>query len=407
MSHTRRLPLLTVFLLAAMLGACAPTAPPAQPTAPAAPPTAAPTTAPATTAAPAAAPTSPPAVPTLAPTAAPKPAAATPGARPVNEQAVADFYRGKTLRLIVGFGAGGGYDTYSRVIARYVGNYIPGTPTVIVENLVGAGGLVAATQVANALPKDGTVVGNFAINSVFEGIVNGQALDFDPSALHYLSMPSVDDIICLSTRASGFTSLEQTLGPNSRQMVIGSTGAVPTEVQVLRAALGANMREVTGYNGTAAVRLAMDQKEVDGQCQISWQSVATTAMDRIQSGDFVVMGQVVGDKLNKALPPTTPLAWQLAKTDETRQLLLYGMTLPRQFQRQYVMATAVPTDRVQAMRNAFDRVLQDKDLLAEAQKAQLDIAPRTGEEAEQYVQQLVNMPADVRAKLKELAAQKS
>lgn len=326
-------------------------------------------------------------------------------ARTFNESSVANFYRGKTVRVIVGYGAGGGYDTYSRVIGRYLGKYIPGEPTVIVENMPGAGGLLAATSVANTLPKDGTAIANFAITGVFDGLVSGQKTDFDPATMNYLNMPSIDDISCVVTRRSGITSFQEVLGPHSKQMIAGSSSGAPDEAGILAATLGANIRRIAGYNGTAAIRLAMDQGEVDGQCQWSWQSISSTALDRIQSGDYVVIAQVVGDQLNKAYPPTMPLASSLAQTEEARQLLLYGMTLPRQYQREYAVAAEVPMDRVQALRTAFDRALTDPDLLADAQRSNLDIGPISGEAAGQRVKELIAMPDNVRSKLKEIAAQ--
>ncbi len=335
--------------------------------------------------------------PTAAPAAVP---AASPAAAKVDTKAVEDFYRGKTVRIIVGASAGGGYDTYSRAIARHLGKYIPGNPSVIVDNMPGAGFLLAANHVYNVAPKDGTVIGNISVGVAVQQLMGTPQVQFDATKFSYLGVPTTDNDLCVASKASGLKSLAETLGPNGKQFIAGgdSPGS-PTddEVNILRMALDANIKLVSGYAGTSKIRLAVDQGEVHGLCGWSWESLKTSSLDRVQSGDYVIISQN-NEKAHKDLP-NVPVAYDLAKTDEGRKLIHFGITLTGRVQREYVTPPGVPAERVEALRRAFEQTMLDKEFLADADKAKLNIDPVSGDEAQKLVHELMSMPEDVKAKL--------
>ena len=277
------------------------------------------------------------------------------------DRAAADFYRGKTLRLVVGYDAGGGYDTYSRVIARYLGKHVPGNPNVIVENRPGAGGLVATNYLANAAPKDGTVLLNVGASSMLKQLAGDRGVEYDAARFQYLGAPFSDHNILIVRKSSGFTRLDEALGAGSRQMVLGgiSPGS-PQDVGavLVRDVLGANVKLVSGYGGTSKIRLALDQGEIDGFFN-AWESTRATNRAEIDSGDWVVLAQVT----ERPLPdfPAVPTLLQLARTDEQRQVIRMASIAPLEFARPYLVAAGVPDGRVVALRTAFDQTMADPE----------------------------------------------
>jgi tripartite-type tricarboxylate transporter receptor subunit TctC len=367
---------------ALLLAACAPAAP-------------APTTAPATK------PTEAPAVasPALAATHAAKPAASPPDAD-FDERAVAEFYSGKTVNIIVGQAAGGGYDTISRLLARQLGKHVPGNPTVIVTNMPGAGSLLAANHAYNSAPRDGTTLVNFTLTTVTQQIVGSPAVEFDATKFFYLGVPVRDTSICVASGASGLHNLRDTIGPGARQFVVGGSGpgsSLEDQPKVLREALGANFRIVSGYGGTSDVRLAMERGEVEGMCGWSWESLKTTSLEKFHSGEFVVLAQIVDEKHPDI--PNVPLARDIAQTDEARMLLRYGITLVSERQRAYALPPGVAEDRVQALRAAFARTVADPQFLDDATRSNLEVNAISEEETQRLVEELVAIPPNVKARL--------
>jgi tripartite-type tricarboxylate transporter receptor subunit TctC len=357
------------------------------------------------------APTTAPAAPTAAqaaPTAAAKPTAAAAAPASFNEQAVADFYRGKTIRYIVGYGAGGGYDTYARLVARYVSKYIPGNPTVVVENLPGAGSKLAFSQIANSLPKDGTVIGFGDGGLSVTYLLNPADFDFDPAKLNYLGSPSVFEYILFITRAAsertGVKKFEDTLGPNGKQLILGvtSTGLDYTTQMLMKEILGANIKIVPGYAGSAAIRLAMDSGELDGYTN-GWDSIHATNDEDIVSGNWLLLTRLTEKPISampQPLQASLPGWLDYAKNDEDRQILRLGGIQPQVVGRATFMAPGVPDERVAAIRAALLKVIGDADLKAEADKAKLELNPISGEQLQAAIQQLLAMPEASKARLK-------
>jgi tripartite-type tricarboxylate transporter receptor subunit TctC len=210
------------------------------------------------------------------------------------------------------------------------------------------------------------------------------------------------------TKQSGITSLAEVMNPGGKQLIVGGNapGSATWDVATrLRSALDLNLKLVAGYDGTAKVRLAMDQGEVDGICGWGYESVMATARDRIESGEYLVIAQVTEAPLPGL--EKAPVALQLAKTEEARQLIRLGIMVPSQVLRPFLVAPEVPADRVQALRQAFDTTMKDKEFLADAEKAKLELAPISGQEVEKLIRDLAAMPDPLKVKLKQIVEQAS
>ena len=317
-----------------------------------------------------------------------------------DEKAVADFYRGKTVRIIVGFSAGGGYDQYSRLIARHMSKHIPGNPAVIVENMTGAGSIIAANHVFNAAPKDGTLIGNISGPIVLEQLFGSPAVQFDMAKFRYLAVPVSETYLMIVTRKTGITKFDEVIGPKSKQVTFGAIpGSTVEHAPVLaRDILGANLKVVSGYKGTADVRLALDSGEVDGFFN-TWTSSKITSFDKFKKGDWVVLAQLSDKPIKDLIIPNVPTISQIAKTDEQRLIMKYGTSTPNAFGKVYVLPPGTPNDRAAALENAFAKVFADKDLMADANKGKLEIDPMLGEEIHKLVQEFLGMSPDLKGKL--------
>jgi len=327
------------------------------------------------------------------------PAAQAPAQAPAAQPAARPFYEGKTIRFNVGLAAGGGYDTYTRTIARHFGKYVPGNPGTVVENMVGASGLLAANNVYRIAPQDGTVIHNYVGGLTTQELLKAPGIEFESTRWQWLGVPTPDTFVCVVRKETGLTSLLDARG-RARELIIGgiapggSTDDVP---KILRAALDLNLKVISGYDGTSKVRLAMEGGEVDGACY-AWESWKATSADRIAAGDFVVVGQAA----EKPLPdlPSVPLFLDMASNEESRQLILNGVVARSRMERPYLVGPGVPADRVQVLREAFAQTLRDPEFLEEAKKAKLDIDLVPPEEVERRVRDLFALPEPVKARFR-------
>lgn len=309
------------------------------------------------------------------------------------------FYKGKTVRIIVGASAGGGLDTYARAIARHLGKHIPGNPVVIVENMTGAGGLVAASQLYRVAKPDGLTVGHF-LGSLLLGQAVGQpGIEFDARKFEFIGAAIKEDVVCALTKASGITTIAQWMAAKT-PVKIGAVapGAPPDNTaRILKAALGLPIQIVSGYKGTAEIRLAAESGEVAGGCW-AWDSMRVTWRKALDAGEVVVVLQVTA----KGFPdlPGVPLAINLARTDEARRLIQVGAHDSSAYTRPFVLPPAVPLERVQILRKAFQATLEDKALADEAEKARLTLDPVTGEELHKMITDLFTLDPAMLARLK-------
>ena len=313
-----------------------------------------------------------------------------------------EFYKGKTVRILVGYGAGGGFDTYSRTVARHLGRHIPGAPTVIVENMPGAGGLITANHLYKVARPDGLTIGHF-IGSLLMGQVLGQkGIEFDARKFEYIGSPARAYSACAFTRASGITSLEQWMAAKTPPKLGGvAVGAsVPDNaIKVLKAALGLPAQLVSGYKGTADIRLAAEGGELAGSCW-GWTSIRSTWQKALAAGEAAVILQL--SPSSHADLSGIPLAITLAKTDEARKMVQVAIHDDAALVYQYALSPGTPKDRVQALRKGLLDTLKDPQFLAEARKAKLEVDPVPGEEIERSVAALFSLDPAMVAKLKEV-----
>jgi tripartite-type tricarboxylate transporter receptor subunit TctC len=321
---------------------------------------------------------------------------------PVIATAAAPFYESKAIRIIVGFSAGGGYDTYARVLSRHMGKYIPGNPAIIVENMTGAGSLIAANYLYKIAKPDGLTIGHFNGGLIFNQVMSQPGVEFDGRKFIYLGAATTEESVCALTKASGITSIEKWMA-SKKPVKLGTTapGAFGTDnvVKIIEAVLGLPTKIISGYKGTADLRLAAESGEIDGTAW-GWSSMKVTWRKALETGDVIALLQAVP----KPLPdlPKVPLAISLAKTEEARQLIEVGMHSPSIMTRPLTLPPGTPKERVQILVKALQETLKDKEFLAETEKAKLDLNPVTGEELEKVVAGFLKTDSAMVAKMKEI-----
>jgi tripartite-type tricarboxylate transporter receptor subunit TctC len=314
------------------------------------------------------------------------------GAPASAQDAVAQFFRGKQITMIVGSSAGGGYDIYARLLGRHLSKHVPGNPGIVVTNMAGAASNAAAAHIYNVAPKDGTVIGALQTAAVLDPMFGDPArMKHDASKFIYLGSADIDYYICISRTDAAVKSYKDLL---SQELIIGasqpgtSTRDFPA---LLNSMTGAKIRLVSGYPGTREITLAIEKGEVQGLCGFSWSSLQAQRPDWLKSGFIRVLVQE-HDKGHGALNKMgVPLAVDFAKSPENRKImeLIYSSET---FGRPYMMPPGVPADRVAALRKAFLEALRDKDLLADAEKIGLEIDPISGEALQALAEKIYATP---------------
>jgi tripartite-type tricarboxylate transporter receptor subunit TctC len=307
-------------------------------------------------------------------------------------EGVADFYRGKTVEVYVGYSTGGGYDIYARMLARHMGRFIPGNPTLVPKNMEGAGSLRLANWLANAAPKDGTAFGTIGRGTAFDPVLGQPGAQFRATDFNWIGSMNNEVSVCVSWETSGVATFDDLL---SKELLVGAVSNNDDTGQfarVMNTVLGTKLKIVAGYPGGNDVVLAMERGEVKGRCGWSWSSVLAAHMSWWKDKKVNILVQLA---LNKHPDlPDVPLVTDLAKTDAQRQML--RMIFARQVMgRPFVAPPGVPADRVAALRKAFMDTMADKDFLADSEKARLEIAPVTGEKVDALVKEIYATPAEV------------
>ncbi|HXG50617.1 MAG TPA: tripartite tricarboxylate transporter substrate-binding protein [candidate division Zixibacteria bacterium] len=311
------------------------------------------------------------------------------------------FYKGKTIRLVVGLAAGGGYDLYSRVIARHMGRHIPGTPTMVVENMTGAGSIIAANYMYKAAKPDGLTIGHILGGLFLQQLLENPAIEFDARKFEYIGVPAQDHFLIGLSRAAGIASFESWMA--SRKPVklggVAPGGATDDIPKVLGAAIGLPVKIVTGYKGTGPIRLAFDAGEVDGVCN-AWESFKSTWREQLESGTVVMILQAA----TRSHPelPHLPVAADFARTEEARKLIRVVTRIHGPSTRPYFLPPGTPAERVHMLRRAYMDTMRDPEFLADARKAKLDINPDDGAGLERNVREIFELPGSLVARLKEI-----
>jgi tripartite-type tricarboxylate transporter receptor subunit TctC len=320
-------------------------------------------------------------------------------AMPTPVLAQADFFKGKSVELIISTGAGAGHDNNARMVARFLGNHIPGNPTIVPKNMPGAGHIRAASYVFSQAPKDGTTIGTFIPIFVMAQILGrGKGVKFNPAQFEWLASTSSSNSTFYSWHTAGVKTMQDAM---KKQITMGGTGVGSYTViypTVANSVLGTKFKLVMGYKSTNDISIALERGEVQGRAGNNFNSLKVENGDWLKEGKINLMAQVGLERDPEF--PKVPLLTDLAKTDEARQLLQFFST-DVALGRPFVTAPGVPADRVAILRKAFDAMMKDPAYLAEMQKTGLGIQPVAGARLQTIVRDFMNTPPSIVAKAKE------
>jgi tripartite-type tricarboxylate transporter receptor subunit TctC len=307
------------------------------------------------------------------------------------QDSVANFYRGKQIRFVVGSAVGGAYDLYARAIARQIVHHIPGNPIVIVQNQPAAGGMVMTNQLANQGPKDGTAIG-VPLNGVVTAPMLQTGAQYDPSKLIWLGSTNREAYVGFvwhTVPVTGIADMTKTPVAVGTTTVGATMGDFPL---LLNDLFGYKFKVVRGYQGTPQINLAIERGEIEGNAGVGWASVKTLTQNWIDEKKIKILVQYNAEPYPEL--PGVPLVMSLAKTETDRQAMrfLFART---EYARPYFLPPDVPADRVAALRRAFDMTMKDPAYLAETAKLQLEVLPMTGEAVQALVADVVKTPPEI------------
>jgi tripartite-type tricarboxylate transporter receptor subunit TctC len=312
------------------------------------------------------------------------------GGLAAHAQSPADFYKGKTVNVIVGFSPGGGYDQYARVLARHMGNHIPGNPVLVVQNAPGAGSLTAVRRIEGNLPKDGSAIVTFNPALITESVTEPAKTNFKFTDVAFIGSVTRDFRVCFMWHATGVKTWEEAM--NRKEVIFGSTargtGAYVNQA-ILRNVFGMRVRQILGYPGSAEQRLGIERGELEGDCG-SWSSIPEEWVRDKKINTFVSFSPLK----TPDMPQDIPFIGNIAKTQEQKSVLEI-LTAAGELGRPFIVSNSVPADRLAALRTAFDATMKDKEFLAESAKQNLPVYPIGGVEAADIVKRIYAFPQDL------------
>ena len=327
------------------------------------------------------------------------------GATARAQDSVEAFYKGKQINVVIGSSVGGGYDTYARLLARHFGNHVPGNPAIVAQNMSGAGSNRAAGFIYAVAPKDGTAIGAIFPGAILQPLIGDVHVQHDPSKFVYLGSANSDLYVCFVRADAPVKSFADVF---SRELIVGASneGGTTRDLPTLfNNVLGSKFRIVTGYAGSREMTLALERNEVQGVCGIGWTGITTLHPDWFARGTIKVLAQL-GIKHHPELDRMgVPAAIDFAKTPEDRQVMELVLSQAI-FGRPYVLPPDVPPERAAALRKAFVETLQDKNLLAEAQKMKLDLDPLSGEDLQKVIRRIYAAPVHIVERARQALAAK-
>lgn len=304
---------------------------------------------------------------------------------------VEEFYKGKVVNVIIAFSAGGGYDLYARLLARHIGKYIPGNPTVVPQNMPGAGTLKAAQYLFSVAPKDGTYIGTFSRSLPLSPLFGLPGASFDPRKFVWLGSITHDTILCVSWHASEFKTFNDTLNKEYRIGGEGRSSDPDLYAVLIRTVLGAKAKLITGFPGSADIALAMERGELDGLCGISYSTLKSRYPGWLADKQVNILLQ--GGMERDPELPDTPMLIDFAKTDEQRRIIELYLA-PQAIARPFVAPPGIPEARARALQEAFAKTMQDKEFLAEAEKLHMDVNPVGSDKIMQILKSIYETPKD-------------
>jgi tripartite-type tricarboxylate transporter receptor subunit TctC len=319
------------------------------------------------------------------------------GASAARADAIEDFYKGKTITIITSTGVGGPFDLTARALAKHMGRYIPGSPSMIVRNMPGGGHVLATNYMAQQAEKDGTVIATVNNSVPLHQVLGGQGVRFDARRFYWLGSTGTSNLMTVTWHTSGFKTIDDVM---KRELVIGATGTgsgtfiYPNAMNIV---LGTKFKIVMGYRSTAELDLAMERGEVAARAGASLAGILQERPTWIKENKVFALTQV-GDVRERAFPDV-PLMHELAKTAEQRQILTL-LSLPPALGRPFFTTPDVPAERAVALRRAFEATMKDEAFLKEARQLNLEMNPFGGERATTIVNDTINVPADLVAKAK-------
>jgi tripartite-type tricarboxylate transporter receptor subunit TctC len=304
------------------------------------------------------------------------------------QRTVEDFYRGKTIDLIIGYSSGGTYDLYARLVARHLGQHIPGKPLIVPRNMPGAGSRTAATWVANIAPRDGTVLATADQSLSLQQAVGDKRIKFDTREFIYVGNPNIENNTTTTWHASGVKSIDDA---KRREVTMGATGGSTSSQypKAMNALLGTRFKIILGYRGGNEINLAMERGEVDGRGSNSWTSWKATRPQWLAEKKINILVQI---GLKKAADlPDVPLLMELGANAADRTLLRL-LSASTEIGRPIFTTPDVPAERASALRKAFDAMLRDPAFLDDAKRLKFDIDPVSGEAMQKLVAEIVAIP---------------
>lgn len=311
---------------------------------------------------------------------------------PAAADGVGDFYKGKRATIFVGSAAGGGYDAYARLVARHMGRYVPGNPSIIVQNMPGGGGLTATNYLYNIAAKDGSAMGVVQRALTIAPLINPQGVKYDTRKFNWLGSINSETGVVAVWHTAPQKSIQDVM---KTELLVGGSGPYnDTEIfpRVYNKTLGTKFRIVSGYKSTGPVLLAMERGEVQGIGDSSWSNWKTSYAHYLKNKEVRIILQS-GLEKNKDLPDV-PMALDLAKSEADRQVMELLLT-PKTIGRPFVAPPDVPADRVKALRAAFMEMTRDAKFLSEAERQKMEIDPLSGEYVQKTLQRLFHTPEDV------------
>ncbi len=319
-----------------------------------------------------------------------------------------DFYKGKTIRFIVGLAPGGGYDTYSRMIARHIGKHIPGNPDTIVENMDGAGSLISANYVYKQASRDGLTVVNFNNSLIVQNALGDPLVKVDFRKLGWVGAPSVGVPVCMVMGFTGLKNLEDVV-KTKMPLKAGGTRAGSTGYDlplILNETLGTHFEVISGFTGTATTRIALQKREINAFCS-QWESMRVTARAMLDApGDDKLIPFIISERWEDPEVKNLPLFKDAIK-DPKKYAIFRAWASQMDFQRPLSVAPGTPKDRLATLRKGLAETLKDPELLAEAKKSKLVITAVSGEKTEKLVDEILSMPAAAKKSLAFLVRKKS
>lgn len=311
-------------------------------------------------------------------------------------QGVADFYKGRTVEIVVGWSAGAGYDVYARFLARHMARHIPGNPSVVVQNMAGAASLRATNYIYNVAPKDGSAFGMIGRGTAFDPLLlPGTPAQFEAAKFGWIGSMNDEVSVCVAWEEPKVTRLDDVL---TKELVIGGSGPSSDTDQfplLMNRTLGTKFRIIPGYPGGNDINLAMQRGEVKGRCGWSWSSIRVTHPEQYRTKVFHVLVQL-GLSKHPDLPDV-PLIMDLAKTDEQRQM--YKLVFARQVMgRPFLAPPGIPPDRLAALRKAFMDTMADPEFLGEADRMKLEITPVDGAKVQSLVEEIYRQSPEIARK---------